>query len=93
MKLLGPLTRLFVNVALNSGPRLNLMTSMGNGSNGTILNPSPRSPMASIRRNLFVSFKMHSSGLGRFREHAVIDEAERKQKMMEKLTDLYGKLT
>lgn len=83
MKLLGPLTKILLNVALNSGPRLMLMLSKYNGSSGTVLNPSPRSPIASAFFNLLISSKIHFSGCGRFREQVVIDDAkiERKPKL------------
>lgn len=75
-KLLGPLTKILLNVALNSGPCLKWMLSKKSGSSGTVLKPSPRSPTVNPSRNLLISSRMHFSGFGKLREHVVIDDAE-----------------
>lgn len=77
---LGPLTINELNLAWNSGPRRKLILSKANGSSGGVVKPSPKSPVANFGRNLSTSRKMQSSGLGRFREHAVIVDAETKTK-------------
>lgn len=52
------------------------MLSKFNGSNGIVLNPSPKSPTLRASLNLLTSSKIHFSGFGKFLEHAVIDDAE-----------------
>lgn len=72
---LGPLTKILLNVAIKSGPRLKLMLSNGKGSSATVLAPSIKSPDAKRGRILLISFRMHSSGFGMLREHGVIADA------------------
>lgn len=73
--MLGPLTKILLNVAIKSGPRLKLMLSNGNGSSGMVFAPSIRSPVAKRGRILLISFRIHSSGFGILREHGVMDDA------------------
>lgn len=72
---LGPVTKILLNVAVKSGPRLNWILSNANGSSATVLTPSPKSPVAKRGRILLISFKIHCSGFGRLREQVDIDEA------------------
>lgn len=73
--MLGPVTKILLNVATKSGPRLKLMLSNGNGSSATVLAPSIKSPDAKRGRILLISFRMHSSGFGLLREHGVMADA------------------
>ena len=77
-KLLGPLTKRLLNVALNSGPRLTDMLSNFNGSSATVLTPSPKSPVANRERKSVIAFSIHSLGFGTFREQVLMDDAENK---------------
>lgn len=90
MNLLGPFTHKLENVAMKSGPCLKCIFSKYNGSSGTVLNPSPKSPVASGFLNFSTSSEMHFSGFAKFREHGVIDDAGemiqiKKTKMNKKL--------
>lgn len=75
VNVLGPLTKILLNVAVKSGPRLKWMMSSASGSSGTVLTPSPRLPVARFGRNLLISSRIHFSGAGKFREHVFIDDA------------------
>lgn len=79
---LGPLTRMLLNVAENSGPRLNCILSNGNGSSGIVLTPSPKSPFAKFGRSLLISSKIHFSIAGEFLEHVFINDAENGKKIL-----------
>lgn len=74
MKLLGPLTKRLLKLAVKSGPRLKWMLSSPNGSSGTVLT-SPKSPVANLCRSPLIMFNMHSPGRGSFREHVFTADA------------------
>lgn len=75
VNVLGPETKILLNVATKSGPRLKWMLSNASGSSGTVWTPSPKLPVANDGRNLLISSKMHFSGAGRLREHVLIIDA------------------
>lgn len=79
--LLGPLTHKLENVAVNSGPCLKWILSKYIGSSGTVLNPSPKSPSVNGCLNFSTSAAMHFSGFRKFREHGVIDDAIKNDKI------------
>lgn len=84
--LLGPFTHKLENVAVKSGPCLKWIFSRYSGSSGIVLNPSPKSPIASGCLIFSTSSKIHFSGFAKFREHGVIDDAVEYDKIKEKKT-------
>lgn len=77
IKLLGPETRIFENVAWNSFPRFISIVSIPNGSILGTLKLSPKSPVAKRGLNSSTESNMHLSKFGSVLEHVFMDSAKK----------------
>lgn len=74
---------------MKSGPRLKWIFPKFIGSIGTVLRPSPKSPVANLGLKSFIEFKIHWLKFGSFREQIFIVDAEITKKKNIQIKNVY----